>query len=136
VRLFTPLTSWPCYGDTARISAASKCEPSGWHRFNCVADHFWILPQSFVRPFTHVLGTRLNLSHYTKCCYSKRCIQKAGHGCYNVLSHVLGGDAHVGFCWPQPQKSIAEPNAHYQCCRHGRARVEVDAMTKTQGLPE
>jgi len=130
VRLLTPITSWPCYGDRDRISAASKCEPKAWDNFNCIADHFWIVPRPFVRPFTKVVGSRLNLSHFTKCCYSKRCIHKAGHGCYNVLAHVLSPSA-IGYCWPQPVKSVAEPNPHYQCCAHGTARVSLASLAQT-----
>ena len=52
----------------------------------------------------------------------KRCLQKAGHGCYNVFEHYWG-EPRLGFCWPQPKASIAEPNPHYQCCRHGKAAV-------------
>ena len=129
VRLLTPITSWACYGDRDRISAASKCEPSAWDRFNCVADHLWIVPRPYVRPFTKVVGARLNLSHFTKCCYSKRCLHKAGHGCYNVLAHVLTPAA-VGFCWPQPARSVAEPNANYQCCAHGTARVSLTSLAQ------
>ena len=129
VRLLTPITSWACYGDRDRISAASKCEPSAWDRFNCVADHLWIVPRPYVRPFTKVVGARLNLSHFTKCCYSKRCLHKAGHGCYNVLAHVLTPAA-VGFCWPQPARSVAEPNANYQCCAHGTARVSLASLAQ------
>ena len=125
VRLLTPITSWACDRASTRVSAASKCEPGAWARFHCVADHFWIVPQPFVAKFVDRIGTRLNLSHFSSCCFSKRCIQKAGHGCYSVLAHALGGGDRIGFCWPQPAKSIAEPNANYECCRHGRAPVKV-----------
>ena len=74
--------------------------------------------------FTALIGSRLNISHYTKCCFSKRCLQKAGHGCYNVISHHIGEQG-VGFCWPQPAKSVAEPNANYECCRHGSAGIKL-----------
>ena len=95
-----------------------------------IADHFWVVPNIFIRPFVDLVGTRLNLSHYSKCCFAKRCIQKAGHGCYNVLAAKLGGD-HIGFCWPQPARSIAEPNPNYQCCRHGGAVIRLDEGTKS-----
>ena len=38
-------------------------------------------------------------------------------------SKCMGKHGSVGFCWPQPKASIAEPNPHYQCCRHGKAAV-------------
>ena len=126
VRLLSPIATWPCYERPQQIGLASKCEPAAWARFNCVADHFWLVPRTFIRPLNSLIGTRLNLSHFTKCCFSKRCIQKAGHGCHNVLGHHLGA-ASLGFCWPQPQKSVAEPNPHYQCCAHGRAAVTMQA---------
>lgn len=129
VRLLSPMPGWGCYDKPSQISVASKCEESAWKRFNCVADHFWIVPRPFVHRFTNLLGTRLNVSHYNKCCFSKRCIQKAGHGCYNVLGAAFGTDA-LGFCWPQPVKSVAEPNANYQCCRHGNAGVQLGVQTQ------
>lgn len=135
VRLLTPINAWPCYGDRNRISAASKCEPTAWNHFNCIADHFWIVPRPHMRPFGAIVGKRLNLSHFTKCCYSKRCIHKAGHGCFNVLTHVLGNES-VGFCWPQPARSVAEPNKNYQCCKHGRAGVALTGLAQRHGNEE
>ena len=73
------------------------------------------------------------MSHYNKCCFAKRCLQKAGHGCYNVLTHRLHGLDKVGFCFPQPAKSVAESNPHYQCCRHGHADVNVDQKAIDMG---
>ena len=92
VKLLSPILSWPCYGQPHQLSVASKCEQSAWLRFNCVADHFWIVPRELVPRYGALIGTRLNLSHYSKCCFAKRCIQKAGHGCYNVFSHHLGDE--------------------------------------------
>ena len=126
VKFLSPMPSWPCFDKPLQVSLASQCEPGAWARFNCVADHFWIIPRPYISRAATLIGTRLNLSHYTKCCFAKRCLQKAGHGCYNVLSHHLGSE-HVGFCWPQPAKSVAEPNPHYQCCRHGGAMVTAAA---------
>jgi hypothetical protein len=99
VKLLSPIVSWPCYDKPLQVSAASQCEPGAWARFNCIADHFWIVPRAYVPRFSNLVGSRLNLSHYTKCCFAKRCLQKAGHGCYNVLTHHLGGLDRVGFCW-------------------------------------
>ena len=99
VKLLSPIVSWPCYDKPLQVSAASQCEPGAWARFNCIADHFWIVPRAYVPRFSNLVGSRLNLSHYTKCCFAKRCLQKAGHGCYNVLTHHLGGMDKVGFCW-------------------------------------
>lgn len=132
VRLLSPIVSWACYDQPGRVSAASKCEPGAWQRFHCIADHFWIVPRPFLPSFSTLLGTRLNLSHYTKCCFSKRCIQKAGHGCYAVLTHHWG-DSRLGFCWPQPEKSVAEANPNYQCCKHGKAAVATGALSETTG---
>ena len=122
VRLLSPIISWPCYDQPLQVSAASMCEPVAWSRFKCIADHFWIVPKLFIPSYTELIGFRLNFSHYTSCCFSKRCLQKAGHGCYNVFEHYWG-EPRLGFCWPQPKASIAEPNPHYQCCRHGKAAV-------------
>lgn len=137
VRLLTPIISWPCYNQPQQVSAASRCEPGAWERFHCIADHFWIVPRLFLSSYAALVGSRLNVSHYTKCCFGKRCLQKAGHGCFNVFEHYWGSEA-LGFCWPQPVRSVAEPNPNYQCCMHGRARVDLlnsehEQMLNTSG---
>lgn len=110
--LKSPIDSWGC--DWNKVNFANKCEPRAWSSWNCTNDMFFIVPQRYLLSFGRSIGARKRPSRYKHCCFNDACFRYAvGHGCGNMVASALGGFENVSFCWPQPVRTVTDPNNHY-----------------------
>jgi len=105
--LLSPMGSWACNLDDDKVLLASRCERSNWERYNCSADHLFVVPQRHFGRFNASVGRVLAVpgryGSKARCCFHESCMQGSGHGCYNVLQTLLPrGASQIDFCWPPP----------------------------------